>query len=126
MGRDGAAKGVAKREAVDAKPCSDRGLGTGDRAREVRETAAVAGAGAVAGEPEIVHLLSREAVPKTRLELGKWNSMDAIRANQAGKQVVVRIQESSTCADFSNLFRSPDERWPRGGSTTHHGISAAK
>ncbi|CAK32634.1 hypothetical protein An16g08340 [Aspergillus niger] len=34
MGRDGAAKGVAKREAVDAKPCSDRGLGTGDRARE--------------------------------------------------------------------------------------------
>lgn len=37
MGRDGAAKGVAKREAVDAKPCSDRGLGTGDRAREVRD-----------------------------------------------------------------------------------------
>ncbi|PYH72334.1 uncharacterized protein BO88DRAFT_441893 [Aspergillus vadensis CBS 113365] len=30
----GAAKGVAKREEVDAKPCSDRGLGTGDRARK--------------------------------------------------------------------------------------------
>ncbi|RAK91269.1 hypothetical protein BO79DRAFT_236382 [Aspergillus costaricaensis CBS 115574] len=30
----GAAKGVAKRETVDAKPCSDRGLGTGDRARK--------------------------------------------------------------------------------------------
>lgn len=33
----GAAKGVAKREEVDAKPCSDRGLGTGDRGRKVRD-----------------------------------------------------------------------------------------
>ncbi|PWY62415.1 hypothetical protein BO83DRAFT_412589 [Aspergillus eucalypticola CBS 122712] len=30
----GAAKGVAKREEVDAKPCSDRGLGTGNRVRK--------------------------------------------------------------------------------------------